>query len=42
MVAEYRYRRIFGMSHEEFLSEPRALIEWMVHIDSVFPRSGFG
>jgi hypothetical protein len=32
MVYEYHYRQIFHMSHEDYLNEPRGLIDWMIAI----------
>lgn len=30
---EYRYRRLFQCSHEEYLDTPYEDIEWMLHLD---------
>jgi hypothetical protein len=35
MVHEYRYRKMFGLSHAEFLAEPRGLVPWMLSIDDI-------
>ena len=42
MVTEYRFRRRFGVSREEYLSEPRMNVEWMLHIDNIFREAEHG
>ena len=35
MYREYRYRKLFQVSHEDYLDEPAHLIDWMIQIDGL-------
>lgn len=32
---EYRYRSMFGLTHEQYLDEPVEAIEWLLRVDLV-------
>ena len=36
--AEFRYRRLFGLTHDQYLDEPGDAIQWMVRIDELIER----
>jgi len=40
LLAEYRYRKIFQISHEEYLNEPRGHIDWMLAIHYAEENNG--
>ena len=42
MVKEYRFRKLFGLSREDYLSEPRMNVEWLLSIDNVFREAEHG
>jgi hypothetical protein len=30
---EYRYRKVFGLTHDQYLDEPAETIDWLLKID---------
>ena len=38
LYREYRYRSLFHVSHEQFLDEPSATVDWMLQLDSLTAR----
>jgi hypothetical protein len=36
MTREYQFRSSFGGSHEDFMSQPREVTEWMLAIDGIY------
>lgn len=37
---EYAYRKLFPMSHNEYLEEPIGIVEWLVAIHNEMESSG--
>lgn len=35
MFREYKYRKTFNLTHEEYLNEPVSVIEWLMQIDKL-------
>lgn len=32
---EYRYRQITGITHDQYLDEPREAVDWLLHIHDI-------
>ena len=35
MFREYQYRKLFAISHEQYLDEPVSTVEWLLAINAV-------
>lgn len=36
---EYRYRKLFGLTHDQYLDEPIGAIDWLLHVDVEYRRA---
>jgi hypothetical protein len=36
--AEYRYRKLFNGTHQQYLDEPLEVITWMLRIEEIYNR----
>jgi hypothetical protein len=36
--SEYTYRKMFGLTHEQYLDEPHEAVGWMIRIDELDQR----
>ena len=33
-LREYRFRKLFGLTHEQYLDEPVDIVDWLIAIDN--------
>lgn len=42
LYREYRFRKEFGGSHEDFLNQPREITDWLLAIDRIVSEAQRG
>jgi len=35
LYREFRYRKLFQMTHEQYLDEPHRIVTWLLEMDSI-------
>ena len=42
LIREYQFRKVFNVSHEDYMNEPHSNVTWLLAIDRTFKEAENG